>query len=108
PSAPVIAANLQAQGLEVAGVAAKTLGGRLAVDLGPGGAIDVNLQGKDVTGFGQSAQTLAVVARGTRAAHAITATASGQRVTFDLAANGGFLTSARVQPQVRAAAPLSS
>ncbi|HEV8630279.1 MAG TPA: translocation/assembly module TamB domain-containing protein, partial [Thermoanaerobaculia bacterium] len=106
--APVVAANLAGDGLGWGSMRAAKLSGRFALDLAPGGAVDVDLQATDLRLGSERLDTLTVVAKGTREAHTLTLALRGEDETVQLAASGGFPDLRGGAPAAGGAVPISS
>lgn len=104
PAAPVVDATLSGADVGWTTHRAATLEGRFALDLAPGGAIDVDLTGTDLRIGAEKLDTMALQVKGTREAHTITVSARGEDESFELAASGGFPSGPGTQRPTAAAA----
>jgi translocation and assembly module TamB len=90
PSAPEVRVELAARGVEVAGQGLDELTGTAALDLIPGGRLDLDLEGQGIRAGGLALSRLRVQGDGELAAHRLSATAEGEPVAFELRASGGL------------------
>jgi len=89
-TAPVIDATLSGTNVGWTTHRAATLEGRFALDLAPGGTIDLDLTGTELRIGAEKLDAMSLQAKGTREAHTITVSARGEDEEFQLAASGGF------------------
>lgn len=88
---PAVALELAAEGVQVADQGLERLGGKAAVDLGPAGAgqIDIDLTGNGLVAGGLRFATVALRGSGDLAAHRLSAELSGEPLSLSLEASGG-------------------
>ena len=103
PTAPVVDATLAGTNVGWTTYRAAELSGRFALDLAPGGRIDIDVNGSDLRLGAQRLDTMALQAKGTREAHAITLAARGDDEVLDVAATGGLHDSTAVSTRTAAA-----
>lgn len=90
PSAPQVRVELAARAVELAEQGVDELTGSAALDLIPGGRIDLDLAGQGIRAGGLAFARLRVQGDGELAAHRLSATAEGEPVAFELQATGGL------------------
>lgn len=90
PDAPAIEATLNGERVGWGEYVAATVSGHMAVDLAPGGKVDVDMRGSGLQLGLRRLDTLTVTMRGTREAHTLTAHMRGERDSLEVAAAGGF------------------
>jgi len=98
PTAPVVDARISGERVGWGDYRTATLSGRFALDLAPGGAIDIDLDATDLQLANETLDTVTVRARGTREAHTLSIAARGENDSFDLAASGGLPATSPGQP----------
>jgi translocation and assembly module TamB len=104
PTAPVVDATLAGTGVGWTTHRAATLEGRFALDLAPGGTIDVDLTASDLHIGAEKLDAMSLQAKGTREAHTLTVTTRGAEGSFELAASGGFPSAVGARAPTTAAA----
>ena len=95
PTAPVVDATLAGTGVGWTTHRAAKLEGRFALDLAPGGTVDVDLTASDLRIGAEKIDAMSLQAKGTREAHTITVATRGAEGSFELAASGGFPSGSR-------------
>ncbi|HXT22437.1 MAG TPA: hypothetical protein VN923_16915, partial [Thermoanaerobaculia bacterium] len=91
PTAPVVDATLAGTDVGWGTYRAAQLSGKFALDLAPGGTIDVDVRGSELRLGAQQLDTMTLTAKGTREAHTIELHARGDDEVLDVAANGGLV-----------------
>jgi translocation and assembly module TamB len=89
-TAPHVQATLAGENLGFGTYRAATLAGRAEVDLAEGGAVDLDLDATEVDLGARRFDTLEVVVAGTREAHRIAASGSGEGLSLSIAATGSL------------------
>lgn len=90
PSAPQVRVELDARGVQLDGQGVDELAGSAALDLVPGGRLDLDLTGQGIRAGGLALARLRVRGDGELAAHRLSATAEGEPIAFELQATGGL------------------